>query len=168
MQALCTITELTTLKIVLEQREEQSINREKEYRPASFPSRPRSQRHHQNGRSYSVTDPTERLQRHKDGLVVANIDLHTIVHSSNLVGDSHPQITYNLLGHLHRVENGELLIQLGFDLLLVVRNHLSDLVRKRSSRDASAQSRSNYVSSRKERRNYQDRTSKEQAQEQQQ
>ena len=54
---------------------------------------------------------------------------------------------YNLLGHLHGVEDGELLVQLGFDFLLVVSDHLSDLIRQRSSRDASAESCRNYAPS---------------------
>ena len=75
--------------VIQKQRDSQLLNREKGYQPESFPSGPPSQTHHQNDHSYSITDPLQHLQLHEDSLVVTNIDLHTIVHSSNLADHIH-------------------------------------------------------------------------------
>ena len=75
--------------VIQKQRDSQLLNREKGYQSESFPSGPPSQTHHQNDHSYSITDPFQHLQLHEDSLVVTNIDLHTIVHSSNLADHIH-------------------------------------------------------------------------------
>ena len=83
------------------------------------------------------------LQVEEKGLIVANIHLHTIVHSSNLgtLERSHLS-SYDLMSGLNGVEGGELLVQSAFNLSLEIGHHLLHLLINRSTGYTSTQHRS--------------------------
>ena len=83
------------------------------------------------------------LQVEEKGLIVANIHLHTIVHSSNLraLQQSHLS-SYDLVSGLDGVEGTELLVQSAFNLSLEISHHLLHLFINRSTGYTSTQHRS--------------------------